>query len=49
MASGFVESVNYTDGSMKLQNGPTVRINDPNGVVSCCYYVVVRLSRIRWC
>lgn len=34
MASGFVESVNYTDGSMKIQNGPTVRINDPNGVVS---------------
>jgi len=37
MASGFIESINHADGSMKIQNGPTVRINDPNGVFSVGY------------
>lgn len=34
---GFIDSVNFTDGSMKIRNGPTVRINDPNGVFSVGY------------
>ncbi|KAK3997773.1 hypothetical protein QBC44DRAFT_314448 [Cladorrhinum sp. PSN332] len=33
-STGWIQSVNYTDGSMKIQDGPTVRINDPNGVFS---------------
>lgn len=37
MASGFIESIDQADGSMKIQNGPTVRINDPNGVYSVGY------------
>ncbi|PKS08149.1 hypothetical protein jhhlp_005425 [Lomentospora prolificans] len=37
MASGFIESIDNADGSMKIQNGPTVRINDPNGVFSVGY------------
>lgn len=28
---GYVTAVNY-DGTMKIQNGPVIRINDPNGV-----------------
>lgn len=34
---GWIQSINYTDGSMKIQDGPTVRINDPNGVFSIGY------------
>ncbi|KAM0325810.1 hypothetical protein ACHAQA_007112 [Verticillium albo-atrum] len=34
LSSGFIESVDFADGSMKIQNGPTVRISDPNGVFS---------------
>lgn len=30
-AQGYIESINYVDGSMKIANGPTIRINDPNG------------------
>ena len=37
LASGFVESVNFADGSMQIKNGPVVRINDPNGVFSVGY------------
>lgn len=33
---GFVEKVN-TDGTMKIKDGPTIRINDPNGVYSAGY------------
>ncbi|KAJ3579294.1 hypothetical protein NPX13_g1274 [Xylaria arbuscula] len=34
LASGFVESIDFEDGSMKIVNGPTLRINDPNAVFS---------------
>ncbi|KAJ4388785.1 hypothetical protein N0V93_006245 [Gnomoniopsis smithogilvyi] len=34
LAFGFVESVDFADGSMKIENGPNLRINDPNGVFS---------------
>ncbi|KAK4161149.1 hypothetical protein QBC43DRAFT_303198 [Cladorrhinum sp. PSN259] len=34
---GWIQSINYTDGSMKIQDGPTIRINDPNGVYSVGY------------
>jgi hypothetical protein len=31
---GYIDTMNYTDGSMKIVGGPTIRINDPNGVFS---------------
>ncbi|KAF6832022.1 hypothetical protein CPLU01_06404 [Colletotrichum plurivorum] len=37
LSSGFVESVDFADGSLKIQNGPTVRISDPNAVYSKGY------------
>ena len=37
LASGFIESLDYADGSIKIQNGPTVRSSDPNGVFSVGY------------
>ena len=37
LASGFIESIDHADGSMKIQNGPTIRISDPNGVYSVGY------------
>ncbi|KAH6693874.1 hypothetical protein F5X68DRAFT_248364 [Plectosphaerella plurivora] len=37
LSSGYIESVNFEDGSLKIQNGPTVRISDPNGVFSVGY------------
>lgn len=37
LSSGFIESINYADGSMKIKDGPTVRINDPDGVFSVGY------------
>lgn len=37
LASGFIESMNYADGSMKIQNGPTLRIADRNAVFSVGY------------
>lgn len=33
-SNGFIESLNYTDGSIQIANGPRIRINDPNGVFS---------------
>ncbi|KAK1757943.1 hypothetical protein QBC47DRAFT_357845 [Echria macrotheca] len=30
---GYIEQINF-DGSMKIRNGPTIRINDPNAVFS---------------
>ena len=36
-SSGVVESINFADGSMKIRGGPTIRINDPNGVYSVGY------------
>ncbi|KAH7313837.1 hypothetical protein B0I35DRAFT_480487 [Stachybotrys elegans] len=35
--SGFVESVNMTDGSMQIAGGPLLRISDPNAVFSVGY------------
>lgn len=32
-SSGFIDKVNF-DGSIKIVNGPTIRINDPNAVFS---------------
>ncbi|KAI1311396.1 hypothetical protein F5Y03DRAFT_382143 [Xylaria venustula] len=37
MASGFIESIDFANGSMKIQNGPVLRINDPNSVFSVGY------------
>ncbi|KAK8016147.1 hypothetical protein PG993_014336 [Apiospora rasikravindrae] len=35
-SSGFISQVNF-DGTMKIANGPTIRINDPNAVYSSGY------------
>jgi hypothetical protein len=35
--SGFIESINFQDGSLKIMSGPTVRISDPNAVFSVGY------------
>ncbi|EMR67887.1 hypothetical protein UCREL1_5116 [Eutypa lata UCREL1] len=32
--SGFIESIDHEDGSMKISAGPTLRISDPNAVFS---------------
>ncbi|KAL8357170.1 hypothetical protein RB601_008912 [Gaeumannomyces tritici] len=37
LASGFIESVDYADGSLKIVNGPKIRISDPNAVFSKGY------------
>ncbi|KLU82812.1 hypothetical protein MAPG_01880 [Magnaporthiopsis poae ATCC 64411] len=37
LASGFIESVDFADGSMKIINGPKIRISDPNAVFSKGY------------
>ena len=37
LSSGFIESIDGADGSMKIQNGPTLRISDPNAVFSVGY------------
>ncbi|KAH9999563.1 hypothetical protein F4779DRAFT_622692 [Xylariaceae sp. FL0662B] len=37
MSSGFIESINFEDGSMKISNGPTLRISDPNAVFTIGY------------
>lgn len=37
LSSGFIESMNYADGSMKIQNGPTLRIADRNAVFGVGY------------
>ncbi|KAK2043508.1 hypothetical protein LZ31DRAFT_524378 [Colletotrichum somersetense] len=37
LSSGYVESVDFEDGSLKIQNGPVVRISDPNAVFSKGY------------
>jgi hypothetical protein len=33
---GHIDEINF-DGSMKIRNGPTIRINDPNAVFSAGY------------
>lgn len=33
---GHIESINY-DGSIKIVNGPVIRLNDPNAVFSAGY------------
>ncbi|KAH9902319.1 hypothetical protein F4778DRAFT_791250 [Xylariomycetidae sp. FL2044] len=37
LASGFIESIDFEDGSMQIENGPILRINDPNAVFSVGY------------
>ncbi|KAI0022962.1 hypothetical protein F4780DRAFT_121032 [Xylariomycetidae sp. FL0641] len=34
LSSGFIESINFEDGSMQIANGPLLRISDPNAVFS---------------
>ncbi|KAG9948181.1 hypothetical protein KCU85_g5218, partial [Aureobasidium melanogenum] len=36
-SSGTVESIDSAAGTMKIKGGPTIRINDPNGVYSVGY------------
>ncbi|KAH0039712.1 hypothetical protein KCU78_g1255, partial [Aureobasidium melanogenum] len=36
-SSGTVESIDSAAGTMKIKGGPTIRINDPNGVYSAGY------------
>ncbi|KXJ86525.1 hypothetical protein Micbo1qcDRAFT_219067, partial [Microdochium bolleyi] len=35
--SGFIESINQAEGTMKIRAGPTLRISDPNAVFSVGY------------
>ncbi|KAI4761463.1 hypothetical protein E4T51_05533 [Aureobasidium sp. EXF-12344] len=35
--SGLIESIDNSAGTIKIQNGPTIRINDPNGVYGAPY------------
>ncbi|KAL8389053.1 hypothetical protein RB595_008826 [Gaeumannomyces hyphopodioides] len=37
LASGFIESVDFADGSLQIVNGPKIRISDPNAVFSKGY------------
>ncbi|KAK7937298.1 uncharacterized protein PG986_014166, partial [Apiospora aurea] len=37
LSSGYIESLNFTDGSTKIQNRPVLRISDPNAVFSVGY------------
>ncbi|KAI4747628.1 hypothetical protein E4T50_02024 [Aureobasidium sp. EXF-12298] len=36
-SSGTVESIDSAAGTMKIKGGPTIRINDPNGVYGAAY------------
>lgn len=31
-SQGYIDAVNIADGSIKIRGGPTVRINDPDGI-----------------
>lgn len=35
--TGVIQSIDFADGSMKIEGGPTLRINDPNAVYSKGY------------
>lgn len=35
--TGLVEKIDFAGGSMKIANGPTIRINDPNAIYSVGY------------
>lgn len=35
--TGYVESIDGAAGTMKIKGGPTIRINDPNGVYGKAY------------
>jgi hypothetical protein len=37
LSSGFIDSINFEEGTMKIRSGPTLRISDPNGVFSVGY------------
>jgi len=36
-SSGTVDSIDFAAGTMKIKGGPTIRINDPNGVYGAAY------------
>lgn len=35
--TGYIESIDGASGTMKIKGGPTLRINDPNGVYGKAY------------
>ncbi|KFA50062.1 hypothetical protein S40293_11114 [Stachybotrys chartarum IBT 40293] len=37
LSSGYIESLNFTEGTMKIRSGPILRISDPNGVFPVGY------------
>ncbi|CAI6339435.1 unnamed protein product [Periconia digitata] len=37
LSSGFIESIDFADGSMQIASGPKLRISDPNAVFSVGY------------
>ncbi|KAI1841539.1 hypothetical protein JX265_013504 [Neoarthrinium moseri] len=37
LSSGFIESVNFSEGTLQIASGPTLRISDPNAVFSVGY------------
>ncbi|PVI06719.1 hypothetical protein DM02DRAFT_513957 [Periconia macrospinosa] len=37
LSSGFIESIDFADGSFQIASGPKVRISDPNAVFSVGY------------
>lgn len=37
LSSGFIESIDFENGTMKIRSGPTLRISDPNAVFSVGY------------
>jgi hypothetical protein len=36
-SSGTVDSIDFAAGTMKIKGGPTIRVNDPNGVYGAAY------------
>ncbi|KAK8015952.1 hypothetical protein PG991_008840 [Apiospora marii] len=37
LSSGYIESIDFENGTMKIENGPILRISDPNAVFSVGY------------
>lgn len=37
LSSGYIESIDFENGSMQAEKGPLLRISDPNAVVSVGY------------
>ncbi|KAK1761334.1 hypothetical protein QBC47DRAFT_428722 [Echria macrotheca] len=38
LSSGFIDSINHTDASLQIANGPKLRLADPNAVFSAGYF-----------